>query len=797
MIQALVRKAFANLRSRRLQTVILFVILTLATALLTLAVAVQQAAANPWQRTFDQTQGAHIWFSTENRAALASIGDIANVIGTAGPYRAVINTPDSQTWLTGFERPLVLLARPAGLEKQVGQVLMVEGRWLAAGATSEFVLDRVLAEEAGLAVGDLLTLQRSGREVTGTVVGLAYNPAPVLCPRDSGEGICAIGTDNVVYLLPETLSKLESDEGAGFWIQGVRLADPEAVDYVKTAVQNSLPAGVEMGSITWLRLRDRQIEEIQFSQVVLTVFSVFALGLAGFILMNVVGGQILGEYHEIALLKSIGFRPQEISLLYLVSQVALGAVAAIAGIALALPLIPGVVGRVNEVLNATDTELVTPPLLAAVAGGVLLLVALFTLLPAWGAGRANTAQAIASGYSPPMGRASLPTRLAIALRLPLVVVLGVKDAFARPLRAALSIAVITVGVITITFVLSVEATIQRAIDDPSLFGNFPVDVMAQIEGAPVGDEEAGDSAQALNEKTRAFLETSPAVASFISHGIVRAVWEGTEDIFLVRALGDDLGLVFPARKGRRLAADGEAMVSQSVASEKGIGVGDEFTLLVGDNSVPLCVVGVYFDGPGNEPTILTTMETLARARITVTVDAYGVQATSTEVVGQLMSELSQATGPRVEAYSVREALDQGIIAIRSLSYILDLVLLAIVAANVLATASLTVRERFRDLATMKMLGMTPRQVARSVTSGSLALSLVAVMAGLPLGLAVTRWLIEIISRQVGLDQGIARLPGLPWLAIIVPVTLLVVAAGSALPARLAGRLPVAEALRME
>ncbi|MCI0395056.1 MAG: ABC transporter permease, partial [Chloroflexi bacterium] len=319
----------------------------------------------------------------------------------------------------------------------------------------------------------------------------------------------------------------------------------------------------------------------------------------------------------------------------------------------------------------------------------------------------------------------------------------------------------------------------------------------QIEGAPVGDEEAGDSAQALNEKTRAFLETSPAVASFISHGIVRAVWEGTEDIFLVRALGDDLGLVFPARKGRRLAADGEAMVSQSVASEKGIGVGDEFTLLVGDNSVPLCVVGVYFDGPGNEPTILTTMETLARARITVTVDAYGVQATSTEVVGQLMSELSQATGPRVEAYSVREALDQGIIAIRSLSYILDLVLLAIVAANVLATASLTVRERFRDLATMKMLGMTPRQVARSVTSGSLALSLVAVMAGLPLGLAVTRWLIEIISRQVGLDQGIARLPGLPWLAIIVPVTLLVVAAGSALPARLAGRLPVAEALRME
>jgi putative ABC transport system permease protein len=801
MTQALIRKAFANLRSHRLQTVVLFVILALATALLALAVAVQRAAANPWQRTFDQTQGAHIWFSATSQAALGSTSNIDGVIATAGPYRVVINTPESQTVLNGVQEPIVLLARPADLEAQIAQVVMIEGRWLAAEGIREVVFDRTLAETMGVTVGDVVTLQRGSRELAATVVGLVYNPAFIPCPRFNTEGMCQLGI-GTVYLLPEALNELEPGEGSEVWIQGVRLADPEVVVYVNTTVQNNRPAGVEIGAITWDYLRDRQIEDIQINQVILTVFSVFALGLAGFILVNVASGQILGEYREIALLKSIGFRPREITLLYLITQIILGAVAALVGIALALPLIPSVVGRASEVLNATDTNLITPLLLVAVAAGAVLLVALFTLLPAWQAGRTNTAQAITIGYAPPQqGRPSLPVRLAIALHLPPVVILGVKDAFARPLRAALTITVIAVGVIALTFTLSIEATVQKAMTDPSLFGNFPVDIMAQVYGAPIGDETNSDSTAALNEKTRAILTSNPAVASFISHGVLRAVDEETGDVYLVRALGDDLGLVFPAREGRGLAADGEAMVSQSVATEKGIGIGDELVLLVGSKPVVLHIVGVYTAGPGNEPTVLTTIETMTNAGVPVTVDAYGVEvaseATSREAVVALVEELAQAAGPRVEVYPVIDSVTQGVIAIRSLIYLLSLVLLAIVAANVLATTLLTVRERFRDLATMKMLGMTPRQVARSVTAGSMALSLVAVMVGIPLGLAVTFWLLAIISRQVGLDQGIARLPELPWLAIIVPITLLVVAVGAALPARRAGRLPIADAFRME
>ncbi len=357
--------------------------------------------------------------------------------------------------------------------------------------------------------------------------------------------------------------------------------------------------------------------------------------------------------------------------------------------------------------------------------------------------------------------------------------------------------VMIVGVIALTFVLSVEATIQRVLDDPSLLGYLPADVIVGIPSGSGFFSDDGESTEALRTRIRSLIEANPAVKSYVSHASLLAVGEGTEDVFHVHALGDDLNLVYTPRQGRKLANSGEVMISQRAATEQGIGIGDELALLAGEKRVVLQVVGIYSEGPADVPGVVTTIDTLEEAGIMLDVTSYGLQAADKEMAGRLADELRQAGGPRVPVTNVRQSLIQDMFEIRGLSYSLNLLLLVIIAANVLATAALTVRERYRDLATMKTLGMTPRQVTWSVTSGLLTLSLVATTAGLPLGLAVNQWLIALVSRQIGLDQGIARLPDLPWLAIIIPVSFLVVTLGSLLPARQAGRLAIVEALRME
>ena len=64
MLRAFLRAAVADVRVHRLQSILLVVIVAVAAMTLTLAVNVNRSTAAPFDRLFDKTHGAHIWFET-------------------------------------------------------------------------------------------------------------------------------------------------------------------------------------------------------------------------------------------------------------------------------------------------------------------------------------------------------------------------------------------------------------------------------------------------------------------------------------------------------------------------------------------------------------------------------------------------------------------------------------------------------------------------------------------------------------------------------------------------------------
>jgi hypothetical protein len=122
--------------------------------------------------------------------------------------------------------------------------------------------------------------------------------------------------------------------------------------------------------------------------------------------------------------------------------------------------------------------------------------------------------------------------------------------------------------------------------------------------------------------------------------------------------------------------------------------------------------------------------------------------------------------------------------------------LATVAAAALAHGLvLTSRRRAHDIAVLRALGFTPRQVGLSVVTMSAVTAVIGLVVGIPLGFAVGRvvWHQVAASTRVAADVAVP----LPVLLLIWPAVLLAAAALALLPARRSAAVRPAGVLRTE
>jgi hypothetical protein len=118
---------------------------------------------------------------------------------------------------------------------------------------------------------------------------------------------------------------------------------------------------------------------------------------------------------------------------------------------------------------------------------------------------------------------------------------------------------------------------------------------------------------------------------------------------------------------------------------------------------------------------------------------------------------------------------------------------AVLALGITLTAS--VRRRRRDLALLKTLGFTRRQLAVTVAWQASVAAFVGIILGVPGGIALGRWLWDLFARDI---YAVPR-PSVPALEVLVVVGVTIVLANlvAALPGRMAARTATALVLRAE
>ena len=327
-----------------------------------------------------------------------------------------------------------------------------------------------------------------------------------------------------------------------------------------------------------------------------------------------------------------------------------------------------------------------------------------------------------------------------------------------------------------------EATYARVIDDPALRAK-PYDVLVTPGNVP-------------DRVLPTLLARQPAVADTFT------IWEGSaRDAGLAapistRALGGDYRAhPYAVPDGRMLRGPGEAIVGRGLLRALHLRVGDPLTLRMAGRSFRVRIVGRYVEPDNDARTAIVDQRTLLRAGIPVIGKLYAVELRHGADAHALARAVTRASQGKVQAFVTSDDVEAERSSFRGIVYGLDAVLLLIGLANLLTTLSLLVRERAHDFGVFKTLGLTPRQVVVAVTSSGSVLALLAAVFGIPVGYVAFREIAIALNPTDGPD--VITAPPFWWLAVLVPVAVALSAVASALPARTASRLSVAEVLRYE
>jgi putative ABC transport system permease protein len=778
-MRAVLTQIRAAVLRRRAQTATVLLISLLAGSLSTMALTLLVRSSQPWDDAFARLSGPHLVFHLDaSRVTVQQLEATESQPGVtaAGPPRQAAVLP----FQSGADKGPVMVVERADTGGALDRLVIAAGRWPERPGEIATARSNGFGSPLKPRLGDTMQAVTSGQLRSFAVVGEVVD---VTAQSYSNN----YSTRRAFVLPGEVTALVDGDQvrlGYEMAYRFQRAATQAELAADRRQVEAALPPGASvLPVIDWLAMRSGSTWLISFLSSLIFAFAVFALLAAALIVASVVGGVVLVSFREIGIIKALGFTPSEVALVF-VGQMALPAVAGAllgvpVGVSASLPLLGAAAGT----LGLPVPGVVDPVVDLGIPAGVLILVVIATLVPALRAAGTNSVRAIALGSAP---RAARPSRLSGLLRrahVPRPLSLGAGDAFARPVRALLTLTALGIGVATLTFAFGFQQTMQKTAADRTAIG-FGQDVTVQRYPS------LGDG------RLMALLDAQPETRAVIAIRQVRiSLPDGGDPLPVTAMRGDATGFGYHAIDGRWYAAPGEAVVASQTARTSHLRVGDRINGFVEGRPLALRVVGINSD---MSPGFRIGWETLAAGFPEFSPDNYLVKlqpGTDAEAfAGRLRS--AEPDSLKATATSLKDVADT-LAFLYSIVGALTLVLALIAVAGIFNATLLSTRERVHDIATLKAMGMSPAQIGFMAAASALVLAAAGALLGIPVGIWLVGLILGAMADFVGTAFDTNGSFGLVTAALVIASAMLVALLGAALPARWAAATPVAQVLRSE
>jgi putative ABC transport system permease protein len=244
-----------------------------------------------------------------------------------------------------------------------------------------------------------------------------------------------------------------------------------------------------------------------------------------------------------------------------------------------------------------------------------------------------------------------------------------------------------------------------------------------------------------------------------------------------------------------LSGPGEAIVGRGLLQKLDLQVGDKLALETMGQHLDLRIVGRYIEPDNDAVTAIFDQRSMSAGAQRSLQPSFGLSVPSVPAARRLQSQLVAESNGAVRAEVTEDEVKQERDDVRPIIWGMDALLLAIGLINLVTTLLLGIRDRQRDFAIYKSIGLTPRQVLGTVTAGGSVLALIALAVGIPIGAALFRAVVIATNSTDGPD--LATTPTWWWLLLLIPAMLVFTTIASLIPARRAVEVKPAEALRYE
>jgi len=529
-VRALIAPALARLRGRRARSLLAGAGIAAAATMAGTAITVSLGLATGFERAATRADLPDVIarFEPQTRAALdRRLEGLANV--EARSYRLEV-------------RDVALAASGGSSRKGTVQVVprgrrgyaLVEGRDLS-GRGGEVLVERGVAREWGLSVGDSLAVGRLGEvRVTGISVSpddvafpLAERPrvyvSQSLVPRDFLERGRSV---NLALLWARDPSRLDSllvqARAASFGLENLRFATR---DGVRALVDQATGVVIAL----------------------LIAFSLVALGAAGVMLGASARADVQRRLEAIGVMRAVGFSRGGVAARYAVETALVAVPAGALGLAAGALVAAGPTARLLEALNELPPGAALAGPLAACLAAIVAVVVAATVWPAWRAASLPPAQILRGaelGRSARRGRGpSGPFGL------------GLRLALQRRGRTLATAAVVASATAVVLLMLALTSFLGRLEGDPGVVGKR-YQLTASLPAARTGEVAAVEGVEA-------------AAPRYVVDGIDS--FDLGQRVRLIAVAGDHTRFEAPPlADGRRLASDGEAEVGLGLGEALGV-----------------------------------------------------------------------------------------------------------------------------------------------------------------------------------------------------------------------------------